>query len=180
MRSATVSQGFEQSSWRLTCGDLVARVPPRERERGERERVSKRASEQAAERASERASERDRVAQGRRSESGTLSRRAAAAGLAPDVKFSCGKSSALFHSLILIGPDYRFARWRVRADRMTPRWRGTWTRRGGLRQPGRGRQRRMAAAAVGKLLGAAKQTVSVAESSSGGIISARLLAVPGA
>jgi nicotinamide-nucleotide amidase len=38
----------------------------------------------------------------------------------------------------------------------------------------------MAAAAVGKLLGAAKQTVSVAESSSGGIISARLLAVPGA
>ena len=67
----------------------------RERE-GERERVSKRASEQAAERASERASERDRVAQGRWSESGTLSRRAAAAGLAPDVKFSCGKAQLYF------------------------------------------------------------------------------------
>ena len=63
---------------------------------GERERVSKRASEQAAERASERASERDRVAQGRWSESGTLSRRAAAAGLAPDVKFSCGKAQLYF------------------------------------------------------------------------------------
>ena len=62
----------------------------------ERERVSKRASEQAAERASERASERDRVAQGRWSESGTLSRRAAAAGLAPDVKFSCGKAQLYF------------------------------------------------------------------------------------
>ena len=97
VRSVTASQGFEQSSWRLTCGDLVARVPPREREReGERERVSKRASEQAAERASERASERDRVAQGRWSESGTLSRRAAAAGLAPDVKFSCGKAQLYF------------------------------------------------------------------------------------
>ena len=33
VRSVTASQGFEQSSWRLTCGDLVARVPPRERER---------------------------------------------------------------------------------------------------------------------------------------------------
>ena len=63
---------------------------------GERERVSKQASEQAAERASERASERDRVAQGRWSESGTLSRRAAAAGLAPDVKFSCGKAQLYF------------------------------------------------------------------------------------
>jgi len=93
VRSVTASQGFEQSSWRLTCGDLVARVPPSERER---ERVSKRASEQAAERASERARERDRVAQGRWSESGTLSRLAAAAGLAPDVKFSCGKAQLYF------------------------------------------------------------------------------------
>eukprot|EP01043_Picozoa_sp_COSAG02_P005955 COSAG02_NODE_165_length_32175_cov_86.109490_21_plen_256_part_00 len=37
-----------------------------------------------------------------------------------------------------------------------------------------------AAVTVGKLLAAAKQTVSIAESSSGGAISARLLAVPGA
>ena len=37
-----------------------------------------------------------------------------------------------------------------------------------------------AAAVAAKLLRAAKQTVSVAESSSGGAISARLLAVPGA
>ena len=74
---------------------VVARVPPRERAR-ERERASKRASEQAEERASERARGHDRVAQGRWSESGTLSRRAAAAGLAPDVKFSCGKAQLHF------------------------------------------------------------------------------------
>ena len=38
----------------------------------------------------------------------------------------------------------------------------------------------VSARTVGKLLGAAKQTVAIAESSSGGAISARLLAVPGA
>ena len=47
----------------------------------------------------------DRVAQGRWSESGTLSRRAAAAGLAPDVKL------ALFHSLILITASLSFCRF---------------------------------------------------------------------
>ena len=36
------------------------------------------------------------LAQGRWSEGGTLSRRAAAAGLAPDVKFSCGKAQLYF------------------------------------------------------------------------------------
>jgi len=48
VRSATASQGFEQSSGRLTCGDLVAREPP-----SERERVSKPASARASERARE-------------------------------------------------------------------------------------------------------------------------------
>jgi hypothetical protein len=52
VRSATASQGFEQSSGRLTCGDLVARAPP-----SERARERKGASEQASERAGERASE---------------------------------------------------------------------------------------------------------------------------
>ena len=33
VRSETVLQGFEQSSGRLTCGDLGARRPSRERER---------------------------------------------------------------------------------------------------------------------------------------------------
>ena len=42
------------------------------------------------------ARERGRVAQGRWSESGTLPRLAAAAGLAPDVKFSCGKAQLYF------------------------------------------------------------------------------------
>ena len=88
MRSATVSQGFEQSSWRLTCSDLVAR-PPRERER---ESASAGASEHASERANERAllsstgevvCERDTVA-------------AAAVGLAPDVKFRCSKAQLYF------------------------------------------------------------------------------------
>ena len=36
------------------------------------------------------------------------------------------------------------------------------------------------ASAAGALLAAAKQTVAVAESSAGGLVSARLLAVPGA
>ena len=82
-------------------------------------RASERASEPATEQASEqskRARERDRVAQGRRPESGTLSRLAAAAGLAPDVKFSCGKAQLHFTVLILIPsvprirPDYQLAR----------------------------------------------------------------------
>ena len=53
-------------------------------------------SKPASARASGRASERDGVAQGRWSESGTLPRLAAAVGLAPDVKFSCGKAQLYF------------------------------------------------------------------------------------
>ena len=53
-----------------------------------------------------------------------------------------------------------------------------------MRSPARlseGGQGRLAmASAAGALLAAAKQTVAVAESSAGGLVSARLLAVPGA
>ena len=49
-------------------------------------------NQRGSRRASKRARERDRVAQGRWSESGTLSRLAAAAGLAPDVKSPRGKA----------------------------------------------------------------------------------------
>ena len=87
--------------------DLVARVPPRERER-----ESERASQRRSRRASKRARERDRVAQGRWSESGTLSRLAAAAGLAPDVKFRVVKLSFISH----FDFDYRYEYRPVRFD----------------------------------------------------------------
>ena len=58
-RSASTGTFVNTASWRLTCGDLVARVPPRERERG-RERESEQASERASGGASKRASERAR------------------------------------------------------------------------------------------------------------------------